>query len=69
MTVSDKIKHFYDTVKIDGVSLPQQVKMPLSIAISAAAVSVLIGAALIIPNIVKKQPKNTGKKPISGRTV
>jgi len=69
MTVSDKIKFFYDTVKINSTFLPEQVKIPLSIAIPAAVVSVLVGAALIIPNVVKKQPIKTAKKPAEGKSV
>ena len=68
MTVSDKIRYFYDTVKINSVFLPQPSKLAMAIAIPAAVVSVLVGAALIIPSVSKKQPAKTAKKPISGRS-
>ncbi len=54
MNVQDKIRYFYDKVKINGSLAPRASKFPYSIAIPAAAISLLIGAAVLIPNLVKK---------------
>ena len=54
MTIQDKIRYFYDKVRINSSYAPRASKFPYSIAIPAAALSLLLGAAVLIPNIVKK---------------
>lgn len=54
MNVSDKIKFFYDAVKINGSYAPKGSKFPYSVIIPAAAVSLLVGAAVIVPAILRK---------------
>ena len=62
MTIQDKIRYFYDKVKINGSFAPRASKFPYSIAIPAAAISLIIGAAVLIPNIVKKPAEKAVKK-------
>ena len=57
MNVSDKIRFFYDKVKIRGVTVKSPGRLSLSVAIPAAALSLVIGAAVIIPNLIKKSAK------------
>ncbi|MBQ0125271.1 MAG: hypothetical protein KBS59_02985 [Clostridiales bacterium] len=56
MKTEDKIRYFYDNVKINGICASEKMqKFPISVALPAAAViSVAIGAAVIIPAIIKK---------------
>ena len=49
MSIQDKIRYFYDKVKINSTFAPRASKFPYSIAIPAAAISLIIGAAVIIP--------------------
>lgn len=67
MNVSDKIRFFYDSVKINGAHEPVSIKIPLSVAIpAAAAISVVLGAALVLPGLQKKPAVKKQKKPIKG---
>ena len=62
MSIQDKIRYFYDKVKINSTFAPRASKFPYSIAIPAAAISLIIGAAVIIPNLVKKPETKAVKK-------
>ena len=62
MSIQDKIRYFYDKVKINSTFAPRASKFPYSIAIPAAAISLIIGAAVIIPNLVKKPATKAVKK-------
>ena len=63
MTLTNKVRFFYDTVKIKGAVPQRSVKIPLSFAIPAAAVSVALSAAFIIPTIIKLSARKGVKKP------
>lgn len=62
MNVQDKIRFFYDKVKIKNSLAPRASKFPFSIAIPAAATALLIGAAVLIPSLVKKPTQKPVKK-------
>lgn len=62
MNIQDKIRYFYDKVKINGSFVPRASKFPYSIAIPAAATALLIGAAVLIPSLVKKSAAKAVKK-------
>ena len=64
MTLNSKIKHFYDTVKIRGAVPVKNFRLPLSIAIpAAAALSIAVSAAFIIPTVLKRTAQKGIKKP------
>ena len=62
MNVQDKIRYFYDKVKINSTFAPRASKFPYSIAIPAAATALIIGAAVLIPSLVKKPAAKSVKK-------
>ena len=69
MNVQDKIRYFYDKVKINGSFAPRASKFPFNIAIPAAAISLLIGAAVLIPNLVKKPAQKSVKGAAGSKAV
>lgn len=69
MNVQDKIIYFYDKVKINGSFAPRASKFPFNIAIPAAAISILIGAAVLIPNLIKKPAPKAVKGAAGGNTL
>lgn len=59
MDITEKIRYFYDHVKIKNAQLKSEKVPVLSVAIPvAAAVSLAVGAAVVIPLLLKN-----GKKP------
>jgi len=54
MKTDDKIRYFYDNMKINGSFLEQKSKFPLSFAIPAA-VSIAVGVAIFM--LIKNTPE------------
>ena len=73
MNAVEKIKYFYDNVKLKNAApIVEKAKKSLGVIISAAAVSavsLIVGAAVLIPAIVKKQSAKSGKVSKAGRAV
>ena len=57
MKTDDKIRYFYDNMKINGSFLEKKSKFPISLAIPAA-VSIAVGVAIFLaPILIKNTPE------------